>query len=253
MTTFPGATSRANLSICLAAIGQFAAGLGPAEEAIRIAEAVDDAYSIASVYTALGRLYLERGDYDRAVPLLERSVHVCRVTPVPIQLRPSAAHLGYAYAMLGRVEEGLSLLEEARMQRASSYGQSLGEAWLGEVHLRCGLETEAEEAGGRALALSRQHQERDQAAWALRLLGEVAAHANPPDAEQAEGRYREALALAEELEMRPLVAHCHLGLGMLYQKVGRDAEAQAELATAAKMYRAMEMTSWLAKAEAVLA
>jgi hypothetical protein len=53
--------------------------------------------------------------------------------------------------------------------------------------------------------------------------------------------------------MRPLVAHCHLGLGALYHKVGRDAEAQAELAAAAALYRAMEMTFWLAKAEAALA
>ena len=52
--------------------------------------------------------------------------------------------------------------------------------------------------------------------------------------------------------MRPLVAHCHLGLGTLYQKVGRHEQAQPELATAAEMYRAMEMTFWLDKAEAAL-
>ena len=105
----------------------------------------------------------------------------------------------------------------------------------------------------RALALAREHEERGNEAWALRLLGEIAAHADPPDVEQAESYYRQALALAEELGMRPLVAHCHLGLGTLYQKIGRDEQAQAELATAAEMYRAMEMTFWLAKAEAVLA
>jgi hypothetical protein len=53
--------------------------------------------------------------------------------------------------------------------------------------------------------------------------------------------------------MRPLAAHCHLGLGTLYQKLGRDGEAQAELPTAAELYRAMEMTFWLAKVEAALA
>ena len=87
-----------------------------------------------------------------------------------------------------------------------------------------------------------QHKERGDEAWALRLLGEIAAHADPPDVEQAESHYRQALALADELGMRPLVAHCHLGLGTLYRKIGRDEQAQAELATAAEMYRAMEMT-----------
>ena len=86
-----------------------------------------------------------------------------------------------------------------------------------------------------------------------RLLGEIAAHADPPSAEQAESYYRQALALADELGMRPLVAHCHLGLGTLYRKIGRHDEAHAELATAAEMYRAMDMTFWLAKAEAALA
>jgi hypothetical protein len=52
--------------------------------------------------------------------------------------------------------------------------------------------------------------------------------------------------------MRPLVAHCHLGLGTLYQKIGRDVQAQAALATAAELYRAMEMTFWLARAETEL-
>ena len=63
----------------------------------------------------------------------------------------------------------------------------------------------------------------------------------------------EALALAEELGMRPLAAHCHRGLGLLYRKVGRREQAQAELTTAAELYSAMEMTSWSERAQAELA
>ena len=71
--------------------------------------------------------------------------------------------------------------------------------------------------------------------------------------EQAEAHYRQALALAEELGMRPLVAHCHLGLGTLYAKIGRPEHARAELSTAIDLYRAMAMTFWLPQAEAALA
>jgi hypothetical protein len=60
------------------------------------------------------------------------------------------------------------------------------------------------------------------------------------------------LALAEELGMRPLVAHCHHGLGRLYGQTGLGEQARAELATAIALYRAMEMTFWLPQAEAVL-
>ncbi len=84
----------------------------------------------------------------------------------------------------------------------------------------------------------------------LRLLGEIAVHRDPPDAEAAERHYREALARAEELGMRPLVAHCHLGLGKLYSRTGERANARQQLTTAATMYREMEMASWLARAEA---
>ena len=90
-------------------------------------------------------------------------------------------------------------------------------------------------------------------AWALCQLGAVRTHADPPDVAQAEVHYQQALALAEELGMRPLVAHCHLGLGQLYAKSGRHAEASAELSAAVDLYRAMAMTFWLPQAEAALA
>jgi hypothetical protein len=81
----------------------------------------------------------------------------------------------------------------------------------------------------------------------------MGAQRNPPNAEGAEGHYRRALALAVELGMRPLQAHCHLGLGTLYAKVRRREPARAELSAAIKLYRAMDMTFWLPQAEAALA
>ena len=54
----------------------------------------------------------------------------------------------------------------------------------------------------------------------MKLLGDVHAH-EPAEAEQAGDTYRQALALTTELGMRPLVAHCHLGLGTLARKTGR--------------------------------
>jgi hypothetical protein len=79
------------------------------------------------------------------------------------------------------------------------------------------------------------------------------AHADPPDVVQAEVRYQEALMLAEALGMRPLQAHCHLGLGTLYANLGQPEQARAELIAAIALYRAMEMTFWLPQAEAALA
>ena len=77
--------------------------------------------------------------------------------------------------------------------------------------------------------------------------------ASPQRVEPAEAHYHQALALAEELGMRPLQAHCHRGLGTLYATTGQREQARAELSTAIDLYRAMDMTFWLPQAEAALA
>jgi tetratricopeptide (TPR) repeat protein len=120
---------------------------------------------------------------------------------------------------------------------------------LREAQLLAGRQEEAHALAERTLALARSHQERGHQAYALRLLGEIAVQCEPPERDLSEAHYRQALALAEELGMRPLQAHCHHSLGTLYATIGR----RAELDSAIKLYRAMEMTLWLLEAEAVLA
>jgi hypothetical protein len=87
-------------------------------------------------------------------------------------------------------------------------------------------------------------------AHALNLLGDLAAHPDQFSAQRGEAHYRQALALAEPRGMRPLVAHCHLGLGKLYQRTGKREQGQEHLITATTMYREMGMTYWLEQAEA---
>jgi tetratricopeptide (TPR) repeat protein len=72
----------------------------------------------------------------------------------------------------------------------------------------------------------------------------------PPEVDAARAYYEQALQVAAGLGMRPLMAHCHLGLGKLYRRTGKREQAQEHLATAATMYREMGMTYWLEKAEA---
>jgi Tetratricopeptide repeat len=85
-------------------------------------------------------------------------------------------------------------------------------------------------------------------AW--HLLGDVMSHQDRFDAASGEAHYRQALALAEPRGMRPLLAHCHLGLGKLYHRTDKREPAREHLATATTMYRELGMTYWLEKAEA---
>jgi tetratricopeptide (TPR) repeat protein len=131
--------------------------------------------------------------------------------------------------------------------------QALCRLSLGEAQMLAGHLEEAQTLAERALALTREYQERGNEAYALSLLGDIAARCDPPENEQAEASYRQALALADVLGMRPLQAHCHRGLGTLYARTDQREQARAELATAIEMYQTMEMMFWLPEAEAALA
>lgn len=87
------------------------------------------------------------------------------------------------------------------------------------------------------------------AAHALHLLGDIATHPDRFDAESAEAHYCKALALAEPRGMRPLIAHCHLGLGKLYRRTGQREQAHEHLTIATTLYREMDMQFWLEQAE----
>ena len=251
----PAVRSRTYLSLCLAEVGAFAEGIAVGEAGLRIAEAVKHPVSLVTAYRSVGLLYLRQGDLHQALPLLERAAGLCEDADLPFHFSLLAPALGAAYVLCGRVDEAVRLLERALEQTTSSGrmgGQTSLLFTLGEAHLRAGRLEEASTLAARALEHARTYQERGHEAYALRLLGDIATHRDPPEVEEAEASYRQALALAEELGMRPLQAHCHLGLGTLYAKTGQREQARTELSAAITLYRAMEMTFWLPQAEAAL-
>jgi class 3 adenylate cyclase/tetratricopeptide (TPR) repeat protein len=256
LSALPAVISRTWLARCLTELGAFPEGIAHAEEALRIAEAIDHPNSLIHAYLGVGFLAFRKRDLSRAIPVLERGRDLCQALNTRLWFSETAAALGCAYACAGRVAEALPLLEQAEQRGAAMGtmgGQSLWVGYVSEAYLLAGRMQEAVQLAGRALDLARAHKERGYEAWALRLLGEIAAHQAPPQAEPAAHHYRQALTLAEELGMRPLVAHCHLGLGTLHAKTGQREQARAELSTASEMYRAMDMTFWLPQAEVALA
>ena len=214
--------SRAWLARTLSALGAFAEGRRYGEEALRLAtmEGRGDTPIIAHAW--LGELYFVKGDLEQAIRVLEQGLALCRASGNRTMLRWIASALGSAYALQGRLAEGRALLEEAiseSIHTGGLRGLAYRVVWLSEV---CRLEGGGEEAwqhARQALDLARQHKERADEALALYQLGVVQAHADPSDTAQAEARYQQALALAEELGMRPLLAHSHRGLGTLYAKI----------------------------------
>jgi tetratricopeptide (TPR) repeat protein len=252
----PPVNARAWLAACQAELGTFPEASTLRDEGLRIAEAVNHPVSLLLALWGSGLLALRQGNLSSALPLLERAMSICQDADLQSYFPRMAAPLGAAYTLGGRVADAVALLTQALEQTKGTelFGdERLCRLSLGEAQLLAGDLEEAHALAEGVLTLTRKHQERGNQAYALRLLGDIAARREPPESALAEAHYRQALALAEELGMRPLQAHCYRGLGTLYAQMGQREQARTELATAIEMYQSMEMTFWLPQTEAVLA
>ncbi|HSB81081.1 MAG TPA: tetratricopeptide repeat protein, partial [Candidatus Methylomirabilis sp.] len=247
---FPAAMARGELAMALAERGEFEEGIVHGEEGIRIAEALNHPFSWVVASWGPAYLYRVRGEFPHAVRLLERALALCREWDLLQPFWITSGFLASAYALSGRVADGLSLVDEGL--KAPAHWQALIAGQLGKAYLLANRLDEALASADRALTLAREHGQRGYEAWALHLLGEIASHQVPQAVEPAEGHYRQAMKLAEELGMRPLIARCHLGLGQLYRRGGQAEQAQTHLSTARTMLREMGIRFWLEQAGAEL-
>jgi tetratricopeptide (TPR) repeat protein len=252
----PAVNSRAWIAVSHAELGRFTAGRVLGDEGLQIAEAIAHPDSLINAYRGVGLLALRQGDVSRALSALERAIDLGQEADLPGAFLNIAAGLGATYTLAGRAATAMPLLTQALEQILA---QDMGENQvfcrlsLSEAHLLAGHLEEAHTLAERALAFARAHREQGHEAYALRLLGDIAARREPSESEQVETHYQQALVLAEALGMRPLQAHCHRGLGTLYGTLGQQGPARAELSTAIDLYRAMDMAFWLPQAEAALA
>src|SRR5262249_46936614 len=194
--------SLAWLAACQAELGMFAEGRARGDEGLRIAEVVNHPASLMVASWGIGLLSLRQGDLPRAVPLLERAVGICQDADFRLWFPRMATPLGAAYPLGGRVADVVPLLTRA-MEQATAIERVDSQAFcylsLAEAQMLSGRLEEAQSRAEQALAHAREHQERGHQAYALRLLGEIAARREPLESESVEAHYRQALALAEEL------------------------------------------------------
>ena len=242
------------LLVSLTQLGRFTEAAEQEAEAIRLAELTPIPLRIGQAHVAAGSLHLFKGDWEKARLLIEHGITALRTGNVVYALPLAVAFSASAQAKLGEASEALSRLQEGEqlLKRHGARGGVHNRGWsyhsLGRASLLLGQVGEAQRLGDRAVEYSPR--EPGCAAHALHLLGDIATHPDRFDAASGESHYRKALALAEPRGMRPLVAHCHLGLGKLYRRIGKREQAQEHLTTATTMYREMGMTYWLEKAEA---
>ncbi len=249
----PSVYDRSWLAMSLAQLGRFAEATEYEVEAIRLAERTQRAFTISLAYFAADTLYLLKGDWAKAGSLSERWVTAVRAGNLVLLLPRAVAASAWALAQLGEASEALNRLHEGEylVERLAEKGLVGYHGWaylsLGRASLMLGQLDEARRLGGRAVEFSRRQP--GFRAHALHLLGDIATHPDRFDAESGEAHYGQALALAEPRGMRPLVAHCHLGLGKLYARTEQREQAREHLTTAATMYRKMDVQFYLEQAK----
>jgi tetratricopeptide (TPR) repeat protein len=231
-----------------------------AADALAIAEAVDDPKSLSPGaadtlvwgWSIMGFVPLARGLPRDAIGPFERVLDLCRAHDLPTYVLTAASALAEAQALDGNARNAVRLLspllEGARRGR-KVYSLARNLVRLGEASLLAGVADDARAAAEEALDLARRRGMRGVEAYALRLKAETTERSRPFAPGEADRTYAEALEIADSLGMRPLVVHCHLGLGRLYRRTDKREQAHEHLTTATTMYREMGMTYWLEKAE----
>jgi len=239
-------SARAWLAWALSDLGEFPEAIALGRQALAITNVRQDRIAFAGNSLMVGSVYLAMGDAEQAVEILEPGLKASREYNVHDWVGVIAMRLGHAYGLLGRVTEGIALLEEGaahceRIKEWTNFPARL--ATLAELYGAAGRQPDAEATSRRAVALAVEQRRPVDEAIALRVLGRLTAD------EQVLVRARE---LADSLGMRPLVAHCHCDLGLLYRSAGKDDAAGHHLSTAESMYSELNTPIWLARMERLL-
>jgi class 3 adenylate cyclase/tetratricopeptide (TPR) repeat protein len=235
--------------------GEFALALRHGERGLRIAEAHRHPFSLVHAVVFLAGVQGQRGDLDQAAALCQRALAIGRDEDVHFLAPRAGGLLGYLQALRGDARRGIATAEagaEAQLRMGFRGRWAPAIALLADALLLGGELDRARAEAERGLPLAVECEE-PATEWRLhRTLGDVAALRDPPLTALAEEHFRRALAIASGRGMRPMIAHSHLSLGRLHQRLGKGGQARDELNTALALYREMDMLFWPDQVEARL-
>ena len=245
MASLPGAFSPGMVVLGMAELGNFDKFEEIGHEALEIAEQVQNALTLTFVYNFIAMAYLRLGKVESALPLLEKCYELCCISQVQGMHSYSAGSLGYAYLLAREPKRALSILEEGikKDYLQASFWPTHPLIVLADAYRAERKFVLANDTASRALGLANERGERGFEAWVIFVMAKI--NADTGRIVDAKQWYQRALKQASDLSMRPLVAHCHKGLGNCYLKLGNETKAQLESKRADDIYRALGMTYWL--------
>ena len=242
----PVVAARHYLAISKAEVGAFDDGLADASAGVRVAEELRHPWSITMAQWSMAYVHRLRGDLASAAASLESTLTMAREHKFDWWLAFGAWLLGNVHAHRGHYDDGIALLNEAQdvfQSRSMNAFRDLALVHLAEARLLAGERAEASRVVNQAKAQAIDRGERGFEGWARRVSAEIALADGRLDLAEAE--LQAALAVAGELNMRPLLAMCHNGLATVWDRLGAAERAAHHAETAVAMGREMGMLYWL--------
>jgi class 3 adenylate cyclase/tetratricopeptide (TPR) repeat protein len=255
MPSPPAVFSRCWLVWCLGECGEFPEARRRSRENLAIAEASDQLYSVAQAQFGHGILSYFLGEFAEATAVLESARALCEAGNLKLTRAMTELFLGRVYSLSGQVPAAIAVLDRSRTTSAAirfGYCHVLATIWYSQALILDRRFADARQHAETSLTLARAQRARGLEARALRVLGELSASGDAPDAEASEKLYAEAMAIATELGLRPLLSRCRVGVANVYTRTGRTERAREALTTAAGEFGRMEMTRWRERAERAL-
>jgi tetratricopeptide (TPR) repeat protein len=213
---------RSQLAVTLAEVGDFDEAEAQAAEALRRSNASERPDPVMWSHWGAGMVMLLRGNTGEAARIFNHLLNLCRAHDLDAYLSRVTAALGCAKARSGQVADGLRLLQEAvSLDRSAEPRTTHAFALtaLAEASLLAGDAKTALSRVAEALRQTEKYHERGEEAYA-RWLRATIFSVSGEDFESAGNAFQDAADLAAELGLKPLLAHCYLGLGDLDARRG---------------------------------
>jgi tetratricopeptide (TPR) repeat protein len=248
----PSVYAQAGMAISLAELGSFPQAIQAGRQSVEIAKKLcpTGGANLAYALIGLGRAHLRRGNVGDATSVLQRCLVMCGEQGLTFYKLVAAPLLGEAFLLGDTPELAIDLLEpiketESHLNIRNSQAMTL--SVLSQAMLRKGRVLAASELAKNALQVARSRRQRGLEGWVLRALGELSSREPHCRPRMAKTWYSEALAAADECGMRPLLAHCEMGLANLFA-AGRQrsqSESRQHFDAAMGLYREMGMDFWV--------
>jgi tetratricopeptide (TPR) repeat protein len=247
--------SRGFLAWWLSELGEFEEAEMYSQQGIELAGKVRNHYNTAFMQAISGLNYLRRGELNTALEFLQKAKSLVRVADIRSIFSFVSSSLGYTYLLTGRPDDALPILEEAVKPQnldSSILSSVYPMTALSEAFRLKGQLAKAFETAEEALRIFRKTEERCFGAWTLLVMAKIQSEYGSDQIEQAKQTYCQAIELAENLKMRPLLAHCSLEFGQFYTRNGENEKARSELMKASDLFRSLGMRFWQPKVDAML-